>query len=66
MTMPDGNFTLPVVGTPEMVAERGRLLNEESERVIAHYKERDRQRAGREEREALAQQTAERNRRLGR
>jgi hypothetical protein len=61
--MPAGNFSLPVVGTPEKVAERDRLLHEESERVIAHYKERDRQRA---EREALTQRTPERNRQLGR
>jgi Tetratricopeptide repeat/Leucine Rich repeat len=37
-----GNFSLPVVGTPEMVAERNRLQQEENKRVIAHYKERDR------------------------
>jgi hypothetical protein len=60
------NFSLPVVGTPEMVAERDRLRHEESERVIEHYKERDRQRAEREEREArteLERQVAGRNQR---
>jgi hypothetical protein len=64
MMMP-ANFSLPVVGTPEMVAERERLRHEESERVIAHYRERDQQRTEREEREARANlngQVAERNR----
>jgi hypothetical protein len=62
MLMPAGNFSLPVVGTPEMVAERNRLRNEESERVAAHYKERDRQREEREARAELGRQVAERNR----
>jgi hypothetical protein len=68
MMMPSGNFSLPVVGTPEMVAERDQVRREENERVIAHYKERDRQRAGREEQEArddLGRQVAERNRNAG-
>jgi hypothetical protein len=68
MVAPGGSFSLPVVGTPEMVADRNRLPHEESERVIAHYKERDRQRAEHEERQAgsdLRRQVAERNRNAG-
>jgi hypothetical protein len=47
LTIMHANFSLPVVGSPEMVAERDRLLHEDSERVIAHYRKRDRQRAER-------------------
>jgi hypothetical protein len=68
MVMP-ANFSLPAVGTPEMVAERDRLRHEESERVAAYYKERDQQRHEHEAKEAgdaFAQQITERNRQLGR
>ena len=68
MLMLAGRFRRPVVGTPEMLAERDRLLHEESERVLAHYTERDRQREEREAKEAradLGHQVAERNRNAG-
>jgi hypothetical protein len=67
MMMP-ADFSLPVAGTLEMVAGRGRLRQEENERGIAYYRERDRQRTEREEREAredLSRQVAERNRNAG-
>jgi adenylate kinase family enzyme len=54
--------------TPEQVAARNEAQQEEGERVIAYYKERDRQREVREAqeaREAIAREVAERNRRAG-
>jgi hypothetical protein len=56
---------------PDWQAEikaRNAALREESERVIAHYRERDRERQERElkeGKEAIAREVAERNRRNG-
>jgi hypothetical protein len=54
--------------TSEQIKERNEALQRDSERVFAHYKERDRQREERElkqGREAIAREVAERNRREG-
>jgi hypothetical protein len=58
----------PVAVTPEQIKERNERIQQDSERMIAHYRERDRERQERElkeGREAIAREVAERNRRKG-
>jgi hypothetical protein len=54
--------------SPEWIAARNEQRQREGERVIAHYRERDRERQEREfkeGREAMAREVDERNRRNG-
>jgi hypothetical protein len=54
--------------TPQQIEARNEAMRREGKRVIAYYKERDRQRREREMKEgkeAIAREVAERNRRAG-
>jgi hypothetical protein len=58
----------PAAVTPEQIKERNKRVHEDSEQMIAHYRERDRERREREfqeGQEAIARDVAERNRRNG-